>query len=331
MDIWVDASKLWGLGIVIDDEWDAWHWRSPWHFEGRDIRWAEAVAVKLAARILFERGLANAAVLIHGNNQGVIGSFDRGRGRNFHVNLAIRRTDVIASSSNMLYILKYVKSEYNKADPISSGELGPRTNQITGYIQLPFLTMFSTAIIRQTLAQASVTSDAAPSTSTLTNRTVSSIPRTSEGRITKNRKPHKGNSYAPSLFRSHVPASERLHHWLSPHALSHHNQVTSQIPFLAASILMHGMLSSLKQKTRSNYSAGLLRFTQYCDQLHIPEHKHCPACETLLSAFIASYAGKRVYQQLVSGLAILAYLPRCSLAWLRYTHLHQERRLKTRP
>jgi hypothetical protein len=137
LGIWVDASKSWGIGIIIGDEWDAWKWSAPWHNEGRDIGWAESVAVELAARILCERGVANAAVLIRGDNQGVVGSYGRGRGRNLHVNLAVRRTEIIGTSSNVLYILEYVQSKLNKADPISRGELGPRAKQITDYIQLP--------------------------------------------------------------------------------------------------------------------------------------------------------------------------------------------------
>jgi len=143
--------------------------------------------------------------------------------------------------------------------------------------------MFSTSIIRQALASADAASPVAPL----------GLPRTSEGRITKIRKPRISNHYAPSFFRPHVLASERLRHWVSPHAFSHHHHVISQIPLSAASILMEVMLSSLEPKTRSNYGAGLLRFTQFCDQLAIPEQNRCPASEVLISAFIASYAGRR--------------------------------------
>jgi len=71
LGIWVDASKSWGIGIIIGDKWDAWQWSSSWHTEGRDIGWAEAVAVELVAQILYKRGLTNASILIQGDNQGV--------------------------------------------------------------------------------------------------------------------------------------------------------------------------------------------------------------------------------------------------------------------
>jgi len=128
LDIAVDASKSWGIGVVIDNQWDAWCWKARWHFEGRNIGWAEAIAVELVVCILFKRGLLDAVVLIYGDNQGVIGLFGRGHGRNLHVNLAIRHTDAIGASSNVLYKLKYVKSAMNRADPISHGELGSRTD-----------------------------------------------------------------------------------------------------------------------------------------------------------------------------------------------------------
>jgi hypothetical protein len=137
LGISIDVSTSWGIGVVIDTQWDAWLWRALWHFDERNIRWAEAVAVKLVARILLEQGLANTVVLIRGDNQGVIGSFARGRGRNLHVNLAICCTDAIAASSNVLYMLDYIESDQNEADPISHGEFGPHTDQITNYVQLP--------------------------------------------------------------------------------------------------------------------------------------------------------------------------------------------------
>ncbi|KIM91743.1 hypothetical protein PILCRDRAFT_49598, partial [Piloderma croceum F 1598] len=78
-------------------------------------------------------------------------------------------------------------------------------------------------------------------------------------------------------------------------------------PPSAASILMEVMISSLEPKTRSNYGAGLLRFNQFCDQLNISEHDRCPASEALISAFIASFVGKRSSDCVNSWLAGLKF------------------------
>jgi hypothetical protein len=34
LGIWVDASKTWGIGIIVGNKWDVWEWITPWHCEG---------------------------------------------------------------------------------------------------------------------------------------------------------------------------------------------------------------------------------------------------------------------------------------------------------
>lgn len=51
------------------------------------------------------------------------------------------------------------------------------------------------------------------------------------------------------------------------------------------------ILSSLAESTRTIYGAGLLRFTEFCDMLAVPEDRRMPASAYLLSAFMAHHAG----------------------------------------
>jgi hypothetical protein len=154
--------------------------------------------------------------------------------------------------------------------------------------------MFSTTILRLALASVNATPNEALSTSSApTVGNVLSTPRSFEGRIVKIRKPKTRDLYIPSTLRPHVLASDRLRCWTSPHAISHYKDVISQIPVSSASTLLEVMLLSLEEKTRSNYGAGLLRFTQFCDTSNVSEADRCPASEILISAFIASYAGLR--------------------------------------
>ncbi|KAG1776704.1 DNA breaking-rejoining enzyme [Suillus placidus] len=51
------------------------------------------------------------------------------------------------------------------------------------------------------------------------------------------------------------------------------------------------MIQLLDEDTRSNYGAGLLRFTQFCDLHNIPESNCMPASSNILAAFLASVAG----------------------------------------
>jgi hypothetical protein len=154
--------------------------------------------------------------------------------------------------------------------------------------------MFSTTNLSPALTSVNAILDAANSSlPSSSGRGASGLPRVSRNRIRKTRKPKVENKYSLSSFRPHVLASDRLRCWKSPHAISFHKSVSAQIPLSAASILTEVMLASLEEKTRSNYGAGLLRFTHFCDTHNISEVDRCPASEVLISAFIASYAGLR--------------------------------------
>lgn len=55
--------------------WDAWQWLQPlqvWKAEGRNIGWAEMVAIELMVRQLEELGMGNANILVRSNNEGVV-------------------------------------------------------------------------------------------------------------------------------------------------------------------------------------------------------------------------------------------------------------------
>ncbi|KIK90257.1 hypothetical protein PAXRUDRAFT_831726 [Paxillus rubicundulus Ve08.2h10] len=67
------------------------------------------------------------------------------------------------------------------------------------------------------------------------------------------------------------------------------------------------MICSLDQDTRSNYGAGLLRFTQYCNSCNIPEADHMPASENLIAAFAASHAATTSDKTLNNWLAGLHF------------------------
>ncbi|KAI6007081.1 hypothetical protein EDD15DRAFT_2383948 [Pisolithus albus] len=84
---------------------------------------------------------------------------------------------------------------------------------------------------------------------------------------------------SPSPWRPHVLASDRL-------------------------ILM---LQSLDSNTRSNYGSGLLRFTQFCDRLSIPESARMPASAELLALFASNHAGQLSDKTLNNWLAGLHF------------------------
>ena len=137
MGIFVDASTSWGIGIVIAGNWAAFKLCEDWKVTGRDICWLETVAIEILIYILDAMGINNTTLLIHSDNQGAIGSIAKGRSRNFHINLSIRRAYVVLASQFITPELIYIASEHNPADPISRGELGSTESRITVSFSLP--------------------------------------------------------------------------------------------------------------------------------------------------------------------------------------------------
>ncbi|KAF5384819.1 hypothetical protein D9615_001379 [Tricholomella constricta] len=121
------------------------------------------------------------------------------------------------------------------------------------------------------------------------------------------RPPTTQNSYQPSPYRPPVPADQRLLLWTTPHSQVAHNDINSQLPpefqvmfsyllsllplIPSQPLLYERFFDSLSTSTRQSYGAGLLRFTQFCDRLRIPESLRMPASDVLISAFVADASG----------------------------------------
>ncbi len=137
LDIYVDASTSWGIGFLWGGKWAAWHVRDGWKGPGRDIGWLEGVAVEIVVYALEECSYHDCCIRVYSDNDGVVGAFDKGRSRNFEVNLSIRRAAIIMAARNILLDLEYIESSQNPADPISRGILGREDDRLALLLQLP--------------------------------------------------------------------------------------------------------------------------------------------------------------------------------------------------
>jgi hypothetical protein len=137
INLWVDASTSWGIGIVIGHKWIAWKLSPHWQSNGRDIGWLETLAVKLAALLLTHLGHCDSHLLLQSDNQGMIGAHDKGRSQNFESNLSIPHTGVTLAAANISFSLLYVPPDSNCADPISCGIFGSYMDRIHSLIPLP--------------------------------------------------------------------------------------------------------------------------------------------------------------------------------------------------
>lgn len=136
---YVDASTSYGLGIIFDTRWKGWKLAEGWKTKFRHILWLEAVALELLVYLIEEAGHHDCHLTVHSDNQGVIGSYNKGRCTNFEANACIRRTTSVLSARNIAFKLNivYVASAINPSDPISRGILGSDEDRLPSSLALP--------------------------------------------------------------------------------------------------------------------------------------------------------------------------------------------------
>ncbi|KAJ7241314.1 hypothetical protein B0H12DRAFT_1237040 [Mycena haematopus] len=108
----------------------------------------------------------------------------------------------------------------------------------------------------------------------------------------KARKPVAANNIAPSAYRPHVPADQRLLLWTAPKSLEMHRE------FELAGLSLDTQRRAFEwhsrahvADTRGSYGAGLLRFHQWCDINGITEDARLPASRALLIGFVSDAIG----------------------------------------
>jgi hypothetical protein len=121
MKVFVDASTAWGIGLVLDGQWLAWQLMNGWKLQGRDIGWAEMVAVKLAIQTLITGKFSNCHVIVRSNNQGVVGGLKAGRSRGTQQNLILHEIVKLIQGHDLWISTVWISTSENPADNPSRG------------------------------------------------------------------------------------------------------------------------------------------------------------------------------------------------------------------
>ncbi|QRV78783.1 polyprotein like [Ceratobasidium sp. AG-Ba] len=116
-----DASTSFGLGVIIDNLWWSWRLMQGWRTPGRDIGWAEAIALELAVNGAIQSGIRDCTIRCLCDNRGVVLAWAAGRSRNVHQNTVILRILSAAWVANINIIVEYIRSADNLADGPSRG------------------------------------------------------------------------------------------------------------------------------------------------------------------------------------------------------------------
>ncbi|KAF7305005.1 hypothetical protein MKEN_01215300 [Mycena kentingensis (nom. inval.)] len=117
------------------------------------------------------------------------------------------------------------------------------------------------------------------------------IPIPSSESSARPRRPKKGNEIEDSNLRPHVLAKDRIRLWKTPWGIRNDELVRSKLPDGVIDRTLAAIHAAWAPKSTSSYAAGLLRFTQFCDEHGVSEEDRMPASHVLLSAFVAQNAG----------------------------------------
>ncbi|KAF6741673.1 hypothetical protein DFP72DRAFT_780388, partial [Ephemerocybe angulata] len=113
--------------------------------------------------------------------------------------------------------------------------------------------------------------------------------------VVKARRPRlaKDSAYVRSDLRPESsPAHLRIAHWITPWSLRQLDEMRRELPPSSIRRINEVLVQSWCQETRSTQGAALLRFTEHCDELEIPEENRMPASPYLLASFVSKHAGK---------------------------------------
>jgi hypothetical protein len=119
--IFVDASTSFGIGFWWDGRWLAWCLLEGWQADGRDIGWAEMVAIELGLHCVIAAGFRNARFILHSDNQGVVGGFRAGMSRNSEQNSILCCIIFLFQEHSLWFSTIWVLSAENLADAPSRG------------------------------------------------------------------------------------------------------------------------------------------------------------------------------------------------------------------
>jgi hypothetical protein len=137
VEFWVDASSSWGIGVILDGEWDFWRLRPNWDRDGRNIGWAEIVAIELGLLFAIHRGYSETHFLIKSDNQGVIYAIEGGKSRSPEQNVVLQRITLLLSHYKLWISSSYVPSLNNLADLPSRGLPPPGRSRTSSTFILP--------------------------------------------------------------------------------------------------------------------------------------------------------------------------------------------------
>lgn len=138
INLWVDASTSWGIGVIFHNEWDSWKLKEGWNSHPQcKIGWAEIVAIECVLRLAIHRGYTNIHFSINSDNTGIINAIKGGKSRNPEHNIVLQRITTLIRTHSIWISSKFVPSNLNLADRLSCGLPVDNIDRSPDTFQLP--------------------------------------------------------------------------------------------------------------------------------------------------------------------------------------------------
>ncbi|KAF5371871.1 hypothetical protein D9615_009520 [Tricholomella constricta] len=270
--IFVDASTSWGIGFVMNGRWLAWQLLPGWKCDGRDIGWAEMVAVDLAVRAITVSGARNSHLVIRSDNSGVVGSLAAGRSRNSQQNLILRHLVSNFQDANLWITTQWVSTSDNIADSPSRGVFPSRSLLFPCPPALPpYLKPFIAPSVPFHCLPPQLSSSSS----------LRDTPLVGPGPIAADaRRISKLTEWAARVFRRRYTSRRSRPPAPSWDADGGHSARVGAT-----------ITRAWRATTSAKYSSAVDDFTAYCSRNGIPLSECLPASERLLCTYASSFAG----------------------------------------
>ncbi|KAF7760889.1 hypothetical protein Agabi119p4_10298 [Agaricus bisporus var. burnettii] len=116
VDVYVDASGT-GIGFYLLGRWQAWKLKKGWKsVKGRDIQWAEAVAVEMGVLLLLKAGYAQKKIRLHSDNRQVVDAFSAENFDQAHVGPIVQLCTDLCCTYGLDCTVEWVPGVENPAD-----------------------------------------------------------------------------------------------------------------------------------------------------------------------------------------------------------------------
>jgi hypothetical protein len=138
IELFVDASTSWGIGLVLNGRWLAWELKDGWKSDGRDIGWAEMVAVELAMRTLVTASYSDCHIVVRSDNMGVVGAIAAGRSRGTQQNAILCEIVKFIQARSIWLSTLWIPTLENPADGSSRGVFPSRSLLYAHPPRIPF-------------------------------------------------------------------------------------------------------------------------------------------------------------------------------------------------